>query len=161
MIDQPSLNDVPKKMLCEEEHPQVLVYKKLWIEAERANCELKYQLKHTCIKIDLESSMDPIGECIWSGGNGAQSCSSSSKVYTNVPQNRHVLTGLEETATHCREHPGQQLSPNRARQELNGGTLDGVLAPSYIPGRGGILRSNSEYGSSDWQHVLAEDFGWS
>ena len=214
MIDQPSLNDVQKKISCEEEHPQVLVYKNLWIEAERANCELKYQLKNTCIKIDLESSKASIGgprknyfqvsdlgtdpsnsygaalahqpmlsfpkdqptgetsgarnsqnflysgDCIQPGGNVTLGCSSSTKGYTTLPKNlqrRHVLTGLEETAV----HPGLQVAPHRARQELNGGTLDGVPGPSYITGRDGILRSNSEYGSSDWEHVLTEEIGWS
>ncbi|CAM0911198.1 unnamed protein product [Alopecurus aequalis] len=215
---QPSLNDAPKKISCEEEHPQVLVYKNLWIEAERANCELKYQLKHTCIKIDLESSMAPIGgprknyfqvsdlgtdpsnsygaalahqsmlsfpkdqptgetsgarnsqnllyagDCIQSVGNGALSCSSSTKGYTTLPKNlqhRHVLTSLEETAAHHHAHPSLQLVQNRARQELNGSKLDGMPGPSYITGRDGILRNNSEYGSSDWEHVLPEEIGWS
>jgi hypothetical protein len=216
MIDQPSLNDVPRKISCEEEHQQVLVYKNLWIEAERANCELKYQLKNTCIKIDLESSMAPIGgpsknyfqvsdlgtypsssygaslahapmltfpkdhpteetsgvrnsqnllyagNCIQSGGNSALRCSSSTKSYT-MPKNlqpRHVLAGLEETATHHHVHLGLQQVPNRARPESNGGTLDAVPPPSCITGRNGILHS-TEYGSSDWEHVLSEENGWS
>uniref|UniRef100_A0A453RX63 Uncharacterized protein n=1 Tax=Aegilops tauschii subsp. strangulata TaxID=200361 RepID=A0A453RX63_AEGTS len=202
---QPALNSVQKKMSCEEEHPQVLVYKNLWIEAERANCELKYQLKHTCIKIDLESSMAPIGgpgprknysqvsdlstdpsnlygvasahptgetsgarngqylpyagDCTRSGGDAALSCSSSTKGYTALPKNLqhgHVLTGLEETATQRRAP-----LPYGACQGLNGGTLDGVAARSYITGQDGILRSNSKYGSSDWEHVLTEEIGWS
>ncbi|KAM0845115.1 hypothetical protein ACQ4PT_056610 [Festuca glaucescens] len=214
---QPSLNDVPKKISCEEEHSQVLVYKSLWIEAERANCELKYQLMKTCIRIDLESSMAPIGgpsknyfqvsdlgtdpsslygaslahaptltfskdpptgeksgartsqnlfyagDYIQSGGNSALSCSSSTKGYT-MPKNlqrRHVLAGLEETTTHRHAHLGLQQTSSRARPESNGGTLNDVLPPSYIAGRDGILHSNSEYGSSDWEHVLSEENGWS
>ncbi|XP_044956612.1 uncharacterized protein LOC123407524 isoform X3 [Hordeum vulgare subsp. vulgare] len=200
---QPALNNVQKKMPCEEEHPQVLVYKNLWIEAERANCELKYQLKHTCIKIDIESSMAPIGgprknysqvsdlstdpsnlygvalarptgetsgarnsqylphagDCTQSGGDATLSCSSSTKGYTALPKNLqhgHVLTGLEETATH-RHAP----LPYRACQGLSGGTLDGVTARSYLTGQDGILRSNPKYGSSDWEHVLTEEIGWS
>ncbi|KAF7096026.1 hypothetical protein CFC21_098041 [Triticum aestivum] len=202
---QPALNNVQKKMSCEEEHPQVLVYKNLWIEAERANCELKYQLKHTCIKIDLESSMAPIGgpgprknysqvsdlstdpsnlygvalahptgetsgarngqyppyagDCTRSGGDAALSCSSSTKGYAALPKNLqhgHVLTGLEETATHL-----HAPLPYGACQGLNGDTLDGVAARSYITGQDGILRSNSKYGSSDWEHVLTEEIGWS
>ncbi|XP_044434630.1 uncharacterized protein [Triticum aestivum] len=201
---KPALNNV-QKMSCEEEHPQVLVYKNLWIEAERANCELKYQLKHTCIKIDLESSMAPIGgpgprknysqvsdlstdpsnlygvalahptgetsgarngqylpyagDCTRSAGDAALSCSSSTKGYTALPKNLqhgHVLSGLEETATQ-RHAP----LPYGACQGLNGGTLDGVAAHSYITGQDGILRSNSKYGSSDWEHVLTEEIGWS
>lgn len=214
---QPSLNDVPKKIPYEEEHPQVLVYKDLWIEAERANCELKYQLKHTCIKIDLESSMAPIGgprkyfqvsdlgtdpnnsygaavahlpmlsspkdqptgeisgarnsrnllyggDCIHSIGNGALGCSSSTNRCSSLPKNlhhSHVPTGLEEIPAHRHVYPGLQLAPNRARKELNGATLDTVPPPSFITDRDGILRSSSEYGSSDWEHVLTEETGWS
>lgn len=214
---QPPLNDVPKKISCEEEHSQVQVYRNLWIEAERANCELKYQLMNTCIRIDLESSMVPIGspsknyfqvsdlgtdpsssygaslahapmltfskdpptgetsgarssqnlfyagDYIQSGGNSAHSCSSSTKGYT-MPKNlqrRHVLAGLEETSTHRHAHLGSQQASSRARPESNGCTLDDVLPPSYIIGRGSILHSNSEYGSSDWEHVLSEENGWS
>uniref|UniRef100_A0ACD5ZZI1 Uncharacterized protein n=1 Tax=Avena sativa TaxID=4498 RepID=A0ACD5ZZI1_AVESA len=216
---QPSLNDVPNKISTEEEHPQVLVYKSLWIEAERANCELKYQLKHTCIKIDPESSMAPIGgpvknyfqvgtdlgtdpsrlygaalahppmpsfpkgqhteetprarnsqnlvhagDCTRSGGNGTHGRSSSTRGYTTPQKNlqrTHLLTGLEETAPHRHAHPGLQLAPSGAHQELNGGTLDATLPASYITGRNAVLRSNSEYGSSDWEHVLPEEIGWS
>jgi len=55
-IEQPSLNNFPKELSCEEDHSQALIYKKLWIDAERANCALKYQLKQTRLEIDLESS---------------------------------------------------------------------------------------------------------
>ncbi|CAO2164343.1 unnamed protein product [Urochloa humidicola] len=58
---QPSLNNFPKELSCEEDHTQVLIYKKLWIDAERANCALKYQLKQTHMEIDLESSRAHIG----------------------------------------------------------------------------------------------------
>ncbi|KAL6658985.1 hypothetical protein ACP70R_003025 [Stipagrostis hirtigluma subsp. patula] len=54
---QPSLNNFPKEFSGEDDHSQVLVYKSLWIDAERVNCELKYQLKQTRMEIDLESSM--------------------------------------------------------------------------------------------------------
>lgn len=216
MIDQPSLNNVPKKISCEEEHSQVLVYKNLWIDAERANCELKYQLKDTRMKIDLESSMahnggsrnnsfqvsdlgtdrsnlygaalahPPMlsfpkdhpteeisgtrssqnllypGDCIQSGGNGALSCSSSTEGYTTLPKNLqggHFLTGLEENFMHRHAHPGLQLAPNRARRGLNASTLDGVSARSYIAGMDGILHGNSEYVSSDCEHVLKKSAG--
>ncbi|KAF8712954.1 hypothetical protein HU200_028741 [Digitaria exilis] len=55
---QPSLSNFPKELSCEEDHSKALIYKKLWIDAERANCALKYQLKQTCmeIEIDLDSS---------------------------------------------------------------------------------------------------------
>ncbi|XP_062192569.1 uncharacterized protein LOC133896077 [Phragmites australis] len=56
---QPSVNNFPKA--CEEDHSQVLVYKSLWIDAERVNCELKYQLKQARMEIDLESNMAHIG----------------------------------------------------------------------------------------------------
>lgn len=208
---QPSLNNFPKKISCEEEHSQVLVYKNLWIDAECANCELKYQLKDTLMNIDLESSMahiggprnnslqvsglytDPsnsygaalahppmlsfpkdhpteetsgarnsqnllyAGDCIQSGGNGALSCSSSTKGYSTLPKNLqgdHVLTDLEETSMHRHAHPGLQPAPNRAHR-------DGASVRSYITGMDCILRGNSEYGSSDWEHVLKEEIGWS
>lgn len=57
-IEQPSLSNFPKELSCEEDHSKALIYRKLWIDAERANCALKYQLKQTCmeIEIDLDSS---------------------------------------------------------------------------------------------------------
>ncbi|PAN33711.1 hypothetical protein PAHAL_6G039800 [Panicum hallii] len=58
---QPSLNNFPKELSCEEDHSQALIYKNLWIDAERANCALKYQLKQTRLEIDLESSRAHIG----------------------------------------------------------------------------------------------------
>ncbi|CAO2199824.1 unnamed protein product [Urochloa humidicola] len=58
---QPSHNNFPKELSCEEDHTQALIYKKLWIDAERANCALKYQLKQTHMEIDLESSRAHIG----------------------------------------------------------------------------------------------------
>ncbi|XP_062196314.1 uncharacterized protein LOC133899346 [Phragmites australis] len=58
---QPSPNNFPKEFFCEEDHSQVLVYKSLWIDAERVNCELKYQLKQIHMEIDLDSSMAHIG----------------------------------------------------------------------------------------------------
>ncbi|RLN03881.1 uncharacterized protein C2845_PM13G03660 [Panicum miliaceum] len=60
---QPSLNNFPKELSCEEDHSQVLIYKNLWIDAERANCALKYQLKQTRLEIDLESSRAHTGGC--------------------------------------------------------------------------------------------------
>ncbi|CAO2210079.1 unnamed protein product [Urochloa humidicola] len=58
---QASLNNFPKELSCEEDHSQALIYKKLWFDAERANCALKYQLQHTHMEIDLESSRAHIG----------------------------------------------------------------------------------------------------
>ncbi|CAL5008329.1 unnamed protein product [Urochloa decumbens] len=58
---QASLNNFPKEFSCEEDHSEALIYKKLWFDAERANCALKYQLKQTHMEIDLESSRDHIG----------------------------------------------------------------------------------------------------
>ncbi|WVZ94995.1 hypothetical protein U9M48_040810 [Paspalum notatum var. saurae] len=57
---QPSRNNFPKELSCEE-HSQALIYKGLWIDAERANCALKYELKQTRMGIDLESSTAHIG----------------------------------------------------------------------------------------------------
>lgn len=60
-IEQPSHNNFPKDLSCEEDRSQALIYKNLWIDAERANCALKYQLKQTCMEIDLESSRAHVG----------------------------------------------------------------------------------------------------
>ncbi|XP_066351243.1 uncharacterized protein [Miscanthus floridulus] len=57
---QSALSNFPKE-LSWGEHSQALIYKKLWFDAERANCALKYQLKQTRVEIDLESSMAHIG----------------------------------------------------------------------------------------------------
>ncbi|TKW08863.1 hypothetical protein SEVIR_6G052900v4 [Setaria viridis] len=85
---QPSLNNFPKDLSCEEDHSQAIIYKNLWIDAERANCVLKYQLKQTCMEIDLESSRAHIG-----GGSripsfhvcdtGAHPCSSNGSAITS------------------------------------------------------------------------------
>uniref|UniRef100_A0A0E0LRG2 Uncharacterized protein n=1 Tax=Oryza punctata TaxID=4537 RepID=A0A0E0LRG2_ORYPU len=53
---QPSFNNIPR-IPCEEDHSQILIYKNLWIDAERTNCELKYLLKQNRMKIGQESSM--------------------------------------------------------------------------------------------------------
>ncbi|OEL27348.1 hypothetical protein BAE44_0011633 [Dichanthelium oligosanthes] len=58
---QPSLNNFPKDLSCEEDHLHALIYKKLWIDAEHTNCVLKYQLKQTHMEIDLDSGMAHIG----------------------------------------------------------------------------------------------------
>ncbi|KAG8086830.1 hypothetical protein GUJ93_ZPchr0010g8355 [Zizania palustris] len=58
---QPSVNNITRRISCEEDHSQILIYKNLWIDAERANCELKYLLKHTRMKTDPESSMAHVG----------------------------------------------------------------------------------------------------
>ncbi|XP_035819021.1 uncharacterized protein [Zea mays] len=57
---QPALSNFPKE-LSWEERSQALIYKKLWFDAERTNCALKYQLKQTRVEIDLESSTAHIG----------------------------------------------------------------------------------------------------
>ncbi|XP_015695453.1 uncharacterized protein LOC102700172 [Oryza brachyantha] len=57
---QPSCNNIPRMTSCEE-HSQILVYKNLWIDAERANCKLKYLLKNNLMKIGPESSMAHVG----------------------------------------------------------------------------------------------------
>ncbi|KAL6840890.1 hypothetical protein ACP4OV_029416 [Aristida adscensionis] len=62
---QPSLSSFPRELSGEDDHSQLLVYKSLWIDAERINCELKHQLKQTRMETDLESSMAHIG-----GGSG-------------------------------------------------------------------------------------------
>uniref|UniRef100_A0A0E0EI44 Uncharacterized protein n=1 Tax=Oryza meridionalis TaxID=40149 RepID=A0A0E0EI44_9ORYZ len=58
---QPSFNNIPRMISFEEDHSQILIYKNLWIDAERTNCELKYLLKQNRIKIGQESSMAHIG----------------------------------------------------------------------------------------------------
>ncbi|KQJ95320.1 hypothetical protein BRADI_3g16490v3 [Brachypodium distachyon] len=170
---QPSLNNVPKKISAEEEHPQVLVYKNLWIEAERANSSLahppmlSFHKQQPAGETSGSSSSQNLiypGDCILSGGNSALSCSPSTKRYSTLQKNLqrgHVLTGQEETITHHNAHSGLQPAPNRARQELNGSTLDGASSRSYIGRRDDIFLGNSEYGSSDWEHVLTEEIGWS
>ncbi|KAG0522591.1 hypothetical protein BDA96_07G050400 [Sorghum bicolor] len=58
---QSALSNFSKELSCEEEHPQAVIYKNLWFDAERANFALKYQLKQTLVEVGLESSMAHIG----------------------------------------------------------------------------------------------------
>jgi hypothetical protein len=57
MLGQPAPDNFRKELFSEDEHSQVLIFKNLWIDAERANCALKYQLKQTRLAMDLESNM--------------------------------------------------------------------------------------------------------
>jgi hypothetical protein len=57
MFGQPAPDNFRKELFSEDVHSQVLIFKKLWIDAERANCALKYQLKQSRLAINLESDM--------------------------------------------------------------------------------------------------------
>uniref|UniRef100_A0A0D9X4L8 Uncharacterized protein n=1 Tax=Leersia perrieri TaxID=77586 RepID=A0A0D9X4L8_9ORYZ len=205
---QPSSNNFPRMISCEEEHSQILIYKNLWIEAEHTNCELKYLLKQTRLKIGEESSVAHVGgpripssqacdfgagpsnsygaaisypptlsfpkvdhaeetskarntlytgDCIQLSDNRALSCSASTSSHSIQPKNFQgdLLTGLEDTVLNHHVQPVLQFAPSRAHR-------DEVSARSCFTGVDSFLHGNSEYdSSSDWEHVLKEEIGWS
>uniref|UniRef100_A0A0E0AR18 Uncharacterized protein n=1 Tax=Oryza glumipatula TaxID=40148 RepID=A0A0E0AR18_9ORYZ len=216
-LSQSPFNNFPRMISCGEEHSQILIYKSLWIDAERTNCELKYLLKQNRIKIGQESSMAHIGgprnpsfqacdlgagpsnsygaaisypptlsfpkgdsteetsrarntdllytgDRIRLGDNSVPSCSASTISHPTRPNNFQgdLLTGLEETGLHHHAQPVPQLAPSRVHREPRISTMDEASGHSCFTGADGILSGNSEYGlSSDWEHVLKEEIGWS
>ncbi|TVU42916.1 hypothetical protein EJB05_09341, partial [Eragrostis curvula] len=100
---QPASNHFGKELSYEDEHSQVHVFKNLWIDAERANCTLKYQLKQTRMEIGLESSIAHIG-----GGPTNPSLQLWDKVTDPSCSVGHALT----CSPMLNDHPGSRRSSN-------------------------------------------------
>ncbi|KAF0900681.1 hypothetical protein E2562_034387 [Oryza meyeriana var. granulata] len=176
-LSQPSFNNIPRMISCEDDHSQILVYKNLWIDAERPSNSCGPAISYPptlnlpkgdpieeILKARKNTDLLYTGDCIQLGDNSVLSCSESTNSHLIGPKNFQgdLLTGLEETGLHHHAHPALQLALGRAHRELKISTMDEAPACSCFTGVDSILRSNSEYGlSSDWEHVLKEEIGWS